>query len=161
MGLRNLTWLQSPISRFYSVPAVLDKPCAYRLTTPFCLRAIVLQQADTCFAKGLAGTVSRRVELRAGQWCCRWCICCLLIRAVFHLSMRGAVGKIIHGHSGKRFLPWCTGCFLICTCSVCICGVSPGLFAKTVGSQARQNHCLFLWHKGSADTWEMAQSQMR
>lgn len=112
MGLRNLTWLQSPVSRFYSVPAVLDKPCAYRLTTPFCLRAIVLQQADTCFAKGLAGTVSRRAELRAGQWCCRWCICCLLIRAVFHLSMRGAVGKIIHGHSGKRFLPWCTAVFL-------------------------------------------------
>lgn len=48
MGLRNLTWLQRHISRFYSVPAMLGKPCTYRLTAPFCLRAIVLQWADVC-----------------------------------------------------------------------------------------------------------------
>lgn len=48
MGLRSLTWLQRHISRFYSVPAMLGKPCTYRLTAPFCLRAIVLQWADVC-----------------------------------------------------------------------------------------------------------------
>lgn len=72
----------------------------------------------------------------------------MLIRAVLHHGVPGAVEKIIRGHSGKRLLPWCTVCFAICAWRVCICGVSPGLFAKTVemmvGSQARQDHCVFV-----------------
>lgn len=115
VGLRNLTWLRRAVSRFYSVPAVLDKPCTYRLTAPFCLRAVVLQRAVAhgVFAQDPAGTVrwqsSRLGSSTSGDG---FAACCSGL--VVPVGCFTVVRKDIHRHGAKRPPPTRTVCFAAC-----------------------------------------------
>ena len=103
-----------------------------------------------CFAKDLAGMVRWQRSglvrgVAGGTFAACWS------ELLFTVVQGGLVEKGIHRHSGKRPPPKCTICFTSCVLGT-TCGVSPHLFQEggtvevMVGSQARLDHYLLLYH---------------
>lgn len=81
-----LAWLEKLISRFYTtVPAVLGELCT---ESP-----LLSMGCEVCSVCQGSGWDSKIAEVRAAQRCCRWYICCLLVRAIVHCGAEGTGGE--------------------------------------------------------------------